>query len=73
MQQGRGYESNPGIKISAIGHQTFGLMCYYINHKANGIDCTVTFPSECIRSTHWRVSSSRSWEEIVTLSCDIPQ
>ncbi len=23
---------NPGIKISAIGQQTFGLMCYYIKH-----------------------------------------
>ena len=23
---------NPGIKISAIGRQTFGLMCYYIKH-----------------------------------------
>ncbi len=26
---------NPGIKISAIGQQTFGMMCYYINHKLN--------------------------------------
>jgi len=22
---------NPGIKISALGHQTFGHMCYYAN------------------------------------------
>ena len=27
---------NPGIKISAIGQQTFGLMCYYIKHKLSG-------------------------------------
>ena len=36
---------NPGIKISAIGQQTFGMMCYYISHKLNRVDCTVTFLS----------------------------
>ena len=39
---------NPGIKISAIGHQTFGMMCYYISHKLNCVDRTVTFPSVTI-------------------------
>ena len=34
---------NPGIKISAIGQQIFGMMCYYISHKLNQVDCTVTF------------------------------
>ena len=34
---------NPGIKISAIGQQTFGLMCYYIKHKLSRVDQAVTF------------------------------
>ena len=29
---------NPGIKISAIGQQIFGLMCYYIKHKLSQVD-----------------------------------
>ena len=36
---------NPGIKISAIGQQTFGLMCYYIKHKLSHVDREVTFVS----------------------------
>ena len=36
---------NPGIKITTIGQQTFGMMCYYISHKLNQLDCTVIFPS----------------------------
>ena len=36
---------NPGIKISAIGQQTFGLMCYYIKHKLSRVDWAVTFVS----------------------------
>ena len=36
---------NPGIKISAIGQQTFGLMCYYIKHKLSRVDRAVTFVS----------------------------
>ena len=34
---------NPGIKISAIGQQTFGLMCYYVKHRVNRVDRGVTF------------------------------
>ena len=36
---------SPGIKISAIGQQTFGLMCYYIKHKLSCVDWAVTFVS----------------------------
>ena len=36
---------NPGIKISAISQQTFGLMCYYIKHKLSCVDWAVTFVS----------------------------
>ena len=36
---------NPGIKISALGHQTFGHMCYYANHMLNRVDRALTFPS----------------------------
>ena len=36
---------SPGIKISAIGQQTFCMMCYYISHKSNCVDCTVPFLS----------------------------
>jgi hypothetical protein len=36
---------NPGIKISALGYQTFGQMCYYMNHMLNRVSCTLTFPS----------------------------
>ena len=36
---------NPGIKFSAIGQQTFGLMYYYIKHKLCWVDWAVTFVS----------------------------
>ncbi len=36
---------NPGVKISAIGQQTFGQMCYYTNHMLNRVSRTPTFPS----------------------------
>ena len=36
---------NPGIKISAIGQQTFGHMCYYTKHMLNRVNRTLTFPS----------------------------
>ena len=36
---------NPGIKISAIGQQTFGLMCSYIKHKLSCVNRAVTFVS----------------------------
>ena len=38
-------DRNPGIKISALGHQTFGHMCYYANHMLNCVSRTLTFPS----------------------------
>ena len=36
---------NSGIKISAIGQKTFGLICYYIKHKLSCVDWAVTFVS----------------------------
>ena len=41
---------DPGIKISAIGQQNFGLMCYYIKHKLNRVDRAVTFISVTLPS-----------------------
>ena len=34
---------NPGIKISAVSQLNFGLMCYYVKHKQDRVDRTITF------------------------------
>ena len=36
---------NPGIKVSAVAQLNFGLMCYYVKHKKQRVDRSVTFAS----------------------------
>ena len=55
---------NPGIKISALGHQTFGHMCYYANHMLNRVDRALTFPSITL-ATVKKLKLKSCWRRII--------